>query len=585
MWSVKNLLEMCKIEKEILKHSTFHNMCSRNSKHSCCPTMSLPNYIAFFADLESCYNITDEVLNEVFTLLNFCSPYYCNGYLTPNCWNFKRPNSNCSKVPSKCTHYNAVYSVFHYLFSLRALCPFSPNFTLSHVAVFLPVHKRNSDLLSFYYAKFSSQPSDIISIYSVDFGINEEVFVDFLSWDSKYACLAMVLVGLVLFVYTRSLFVTIMSFLSTISAMLIAYFLYKIVLDFKFFPFMNLAAVLVIIGLSADSLLIFYSAWKESVELFSLKQVNCPPPRVGVIVKAAMNQVKWSLLVTSSTTAGAFLANYSSQVTAVKCFGVYVGLTVFANLLLSLSWIPACVVIHHKYLKQSLFCCELKLFLCSVLNRFTLAMKQYIFEILRIFFDQVQVLVVVHIKYFWVGLGFLITFASMYIVFIYPTISFPSGQTHFHYFQPSHFFERTKEIRFAFQNYSQPFMFLRFIFGVWPIDDGDPRNPFDTGNIEFQHHFNMSSPQSQVWLLNFCRKMRNSSFYSLSHQFQPRINCFIEGLISWIESRDCAIDALCCANQNFPYSSVVFELCLKKALFELSHTPGVYLHRTSPGPR
>ena len=583
---------MCHLEDVLTQGSSYSNVCLRNARIECCPVMSLPNSVAFLAELQSCHNITRESFEVVQSLLSHCAQYYCDNTLMSHCYQERMKSHRvCANIPMQCINSNVVYSIFRFFLEQSRICPFSPNQTFDYVAAFLPASKNRDNLVPLYYANFNSQPSDKIAIHSVDFGINHFVFKDFLLSDSIYPIIAMAIVGLILVLYTGSMFITFMGFLSTASSLLCAYFLYKVLLGFNFFPFMNFASVIVMIGISADSVLIFHSAWKDAVQYYS--DVKCDsPPQATLLVKATLKRVAWSLFVTCATTAAAFFASYSSEVTAIKCFGIYTGLAVLAHLFFSLSWLPAVAVIHYKYIGRCLVLhfCKVKSFsFLRIYKKFHQSAHEYF----RIFFDQIQVLIIVRLRYFWVLINFLLALGGVVVVLVYPTFRLPSGQTYFHYFQPFHPLETTHIRRFDYQNHSDPKYIVRLVFGIRPRDTGDYRDPSNTGKLQFQRHFNMSSRQSQVWLLKLCQLIKNSSYYSQPayHSYllinQTQIDCFIDGFKTWMESesRKCRNKPLCCQPHRFPYEPAVFEECLKEAVFQINRIPGIHLYRDSPGPR
>jgi len=85
--------------------------------------------------------------------------------------------------------------------------------------------------------------------------------------------------------------------------------------------------------------------------------------------------------------------------------------------------------------------------------------------------------------------------------------------------------------------------------------------------------------------------MKNSTYYSQPAHYsnlfvnQSHIDCFIEGFKTWMDSRVCRHNQVCCQRQRFPYEPTVFENCLKEAVFQISRTPGIHLYRDSSGPR
>lgn len=582
---------MCQAENDLLSSHSYKDVCIRNNSTSCCRAMTLPNYVAFLAGLQSCSNLNSSSFAKVNSILSDCSQYYCDGRLGPQCGD-DYTNDWCSKVSKKCKkHHHAIYAIFHYLFDKSATCSSLSNYSLNYVSAFIPVFRSHSNLVPLYYSNFIHFHSQPVSFYSINFGISEEIFQDHLSSDTIYPMFTMLGVGFILLLYTKSLFITFMTFLSASGAMIVSYFLYKVLFDFKFFPFMNLAAVLVMLGLSADNVLVFFSAWKNSINSVSSSKVDFSATQLSVMMKLTMNRVAWSLFVTCSTTAAAFFASYASQVTAIKCFSVYTGLTVIANLFFSLTWLPACVVIHHKYMRRLSSkiinfisrCCFVDC-ISAIWDR----LCQRCCEYSRIFFDQIQVLIIVRLKYLWLLLGLILAIGALCIVFVYPKFRLPTGQTHFHYFKSSHPFERNHDQVFAFQNHSQRHLSVFFVFGIDPEDSGDYCDPEDTGSLHFQRHFDVSRRDSQRWLLNFCQKMKNFSYYSQTTSTTLELRqagCFIEMLKLWIESRSCNLDPVCCSKRKFPYPPWIFTRCLKEAIFHLHLIPGTRLLPRTPGPR
>lgn len=66
------------------------------------------------------------------------------------------------------------------------------------------------------------------------------------------------------------------------------------------------------------------------------------------ILSDTLSHAAVSMFVTSLTTAAAFYTNLSSQIIAVKCFGLFAGTTILTNYLLVITWLPACVVLAEK---------------------------------------------------------------------------------------------------------------------------------------------------------------------------------------------------------------------------------------------
>lgn len=135
-------------------------------------------------------------------------------------------------------------------------------------------------------------------------------------------------------------------------------------------------------------------------------------------------------------------------------------------------------------------------------------------------------------------------------------------------------------------NYKLP---LRFVWGVLPVDNGDHLNPKSMGKLELDPSFDISAPESQEWLLSFCRKLRRQPFFQPT--FGPILpNCFIETFMKSME-RPC-VDPFssrnrtpCCKSSTFPYNNTVFNECIVEEMTEIYETPSQYLIPGMAGPK
>ena len=60
------------------------------------------------------------------------------------------------------------------------------------------------------------------------------------------------------------MFITILAYIEIMSALGVAYFLYMVVLNLPFFPFLNLVGIFIVIGIGADDVFVFIDAWKQA---------------------------------------------------------------------------------------------------------------------------------------------------------------------------------------------------------------------------------------------------------------------------------------------------------------------------------
>ncbi|KAL0967549.1 hypothetical protein UPYG_G00253650 [Umbra pygmaea] len=602
LWNIQAIKSMCNLDNtRVRSHPQYWSLCQRTTDASCCPSWTLGNYVAILTNKSSCQKITERDVSHTLKILRSCAKYYHNGTLGADCWDMttrRKNQSKCTSVPRKCTKYNAVYQILHFLVDKDFLSPKNTDYivpTLKHSMLFSPTEKGET-MMNIYLDNFENWNSSdgVTTITGIEFGIKHNLFQDYLLTDTVYPAIAIVIVLVVMCVYTRSVFITLMTMIAIISSLIVSYFLYRMVFNFEFFPFMNLTALIILVGIGADDAFVLCDVWNYT-------KLDKPNAELSETVSITLQHAALSMFVTSFTTAAAFYANYVSNITAIRCFGFYAGTAILVNYILMVTWLPAVVVLHERYLPSIFSCskppqqqrgfCTRALWsnLCQKAGKclFTIS------EASRIFFEKVLPCIVIKLRYLWLFWFLAFTVGGAYVVCVNPKIKLPSLElSEFKVFRSSHPFERYDA------EYKKLFMFERvhhgedlhmpitIIWGVNPMDNGDHLNPKNKGKLMLDNTFNIASPASQLWILNFCQKLRNQSFVFQSEE-QDFISCFIETFKQWMENRDCEEASVypCCSQSTFPYKQDVFELCIKRAIMELDRSTSFHLDSKTPGPR
>ncbi|KAK2890437.1 protein dispatched homolog 1 [Channa argus] len=602
LWSVQAIKSMCNLDNtRVRSHHDYWSLCQRTNDASCCPSWTLGNYIAVLNNKSSCQKITERDVMHTLKILRSCAKFYHNGTLGPDCWDMalrRKDQLKCATVPRKCIKYNAVYQILHFLVDKDFLGPKSLDYpppVLKYSMLFSPTEKGES-MMNIYLDNFENWNSSdgITTVTGIEFGIKHDLFQDYLLTDTVYPAIAIVIVLLVMCVYTRSVFITLMTIIAIISSLIVSYFLYRMVFNFEFFPFMNLTALIILVGIGADDAFVLCDVWNYT-------KFDKPHAELAETISVTLQHAALSMFVTSFTTSAAFYANYVSNITAIRCFGVYAGTAILVNYVLMVTWLPAVVVLHERYLpnvfpcskpphQQGGFCTRMFWAgLCQKANKCLFTVS----EASRIFFEKVLPCIVIKLRYLWLFWFLAITVGGAYVVCVNPKMKLPSLElAEFQVFRSSHPFERYDA------EYKKLFMFERvhhgedlhmpitIIWGVTPMDNGDPLNPQNKGKLMLDRSFNISSPASQLWILHFCQKLRNQSFVFHSEE-QDFTSCFIETFKQWMENQDCVEGSVypCCSQSTFPYKPDVFELCIKRAIMELDRSTNYHLDSKTPGPR
>lgn len=198
-------------------------------------------------------------------LLSDCHKYYIDGGLKGDCENVK------CVAPAKCARFNAVYNILHYLtdsgfnvsandFSLadqeyyRASCKmpfhvFQGTNNLTSTMLFLPMAK-TTKILSYYYdmQPLIQQNDDLVAIVAIDMGLKSALFDELLFHDSWLIGLGAMCIFYCILIYTNSILITLSTVVANTLSIGVAYFIYQVVLQLPYFPFMNLLAIIIIVG-------------------------------------------------------------------------------------------------------------------------------------------------------------------------------------------------------------------------------------------------------------------------------------------------------------------------------------------------
>uniref|UniRef100_A0A1Q3F822 Putative patched transmembrane receptor n=1 Tax=Culex tarsalis TaxID=7177 RepID=A0A1Q3F822_CULTA len=610
LFELNAFLAMCDLEQKIVQTELYDELCQKElTSDSCCRPWSVVNYVTFLSNKSSCFDLDEEDIAMVKTLLFDCFQYYHNMKLSNDC-----VRSRCV-VPAPCKQHNAVYNILHYLADVDFIKLNESAEFLNATMIFLPIARSTKSLEFYHNLRQENLGNELVAVVAMDMGLKFALFDECLLRDGWLVGLGGIFVVISMWLYTKSLFVTLMTVVAVIFSLGIAYFIYTLIFELSFFPFMNLLTVIVVVGIGADDAFIFLKIW-QCVIADRMKATGAVVPLGGPstsssfvseggngtagaaaagaadtlvgIMASTLKHAALSMLVTSLTTAAAFYASYVSSITAVRCFGIFSGTAVMANYLIMITWLPAAVSIAER-----ISCIPLGKSVETVLARLAAPFRA-ISQLGRKVEDLI-ISLVISVPLLWIALLGIIGILSGVMVLHWPKLRLPDSPD-FKLFISSHPFERYdseyKDMFWFEKIYSTTDTFklpLRFVWGVQPVDRGNFLDPERRGLLYFDESFNMSAPASQQWLLGFCKSLKNQSFYQMSYGLLLP-NCFIENFINWM-ARRCndsmgEIDRTpCCEVSPWPFAPEVFDLCLPESISSLYETPREFFIPGVAGPK
>ncbi|OZC12143.1 hypothetical protein X798_00664 [Onchocerca flexuosa] len=329
---------------------------------------------------------------------------------------------------------------------------------------------------------------DGLELVGATFGVKESLFVYELRGDVQLGVFAVVLVVLVILIYTDSLFYTFCITFSIILSIGVAFFVYTIVLGIKFFPFLNLLAMILVVAVGADDAFLFmhqYRKHKENAskkwspillnydmnnikEEISDKEELMEYHRRQVIsgLSDALSHAAISMWVTSATTAVAFFANLASEIVVLRCFGIYAGTLMIINYVLVIIILPAAIIVSDASSKSF----TVPKFFVSILKSRISQFRQSAADSFDVIFSRLIPQIVYIIRIPLILLTVVAFTAAMYAIIKTPGIRLPEKNS-IQFLRSNHpyeWFDENAATLFDFSVGQPPKMNIIAIWGIKP---------------------------------------------------------------------------------------------------------------------
>lgn len=573
MMTARRIKAVCRLENKVMRSlSGFEKYCFKRNvtlsgtiKEICCPSWSLGNYIAALSLKPTCQDINDRDVTKMTKRLQICSGFFHNQTLKENCWDYNNatPYPYCEGIPVECIRYNAVFNILYYLTDRDF---YGTNNKLTYSLVLTPrwTDSKYSTKIYHKYIKDKVIFDDSVKLVGSDFFFFKFVmFNKTLVGDLIYPSIALMMILTIMWFYTESLLLTSLLSISVVSALILAYFVYMIVLRLDFFPFLNVTTLIFLVGIGADDAFVYTDVWRQAKR-------ECQGGSLAQITSYTLKHASLSMFVTSLTTSAAFMANFTSEITTIKLFGLYAGVAILAKFSLMVTWFPAVCVINEIYCTKN--GCrpssgQEKPAGQDWLTKCRTSYEKTFTRFSRYVFDDFLPMLVIRFKYFWIVLFSVFTGLGLFVLLGYPGFQLPSSSD-FQMFAASHPLETydlylKDNFRFELSPSQDSATFpIDLFWGIEPEDYGNQLNPYSYGKFGWDPKFDIVSPESQKWLLDFCKRLRKQDFYA--EKLGAEEKCFIE--VYYNQScKDVLVPELCnypcCRNTTFPFSKNVLNYC------------------------
>jgi len=533
--------QLCELQSKVEQLPEYDSYCPDDCL---CRSFSLVNYLSFLINENACADVTTEKLATVLTLVENCSASYRN--IKSDCWNVDGYFALQRCLVSPQCENATIYQLYYYLVDNKFDTDGQIKFTTSflHIAM----GQASYPLYEVLHRDTHNFHTENIKVVAMNFGLKELVFEKLLIRDTVWVCVSIVVVFMIMWIYTDSFFVTSMTLLSMVFTIIISFTIYQFVFRISYFPFMNLLGAVVVIGIGADDLFVYWKTWmaiKHGKNASILER----------IVTHTFKHASAAMFVTSASTMTAFYASVYTDLVTVRCFCIYAGTCVIVHYLLMISWLPACVVLYEKHALQ-LCTSHKRTRLCEIIvssqKSINTAAQKVLERITRI-----SLLALV-----WLPLLTLLSVAGALSIFVWPGFPLPSVEM-FQMLSRNHPFEvydRQARSRFDSASQSDPLP-LTFIWGVDSTFNGQYFNLRSHGELNLRPIPDLSNPDVQRWFRTFCYELRRQPYFN-KDLAQPS-GCFIEEFRLWMK-RPCQrleTPSRCC-NHSFPFTAETFSQCI-----------------------
>ena len=412
-----------------------------------------------------------------------------------------------------------------------------------------------------------------MEVTAVDVRDRFPIFTNFLFRDMVFFIVGMSLIFVIMGLYLKSFLITIFTLFDVVFSFGIAYFLFLIVFDIPHFPVLAFLSILLLIAIAADDVFILYGAYEQAKEAH-------PDKDMTHWMATALEHAALSILVTSLTTDAALFANVVSDITDIKAFGIVSGTAVVINYVLVVTWIPSAIISVEKINNK----CFSKINCCQCFEKFTAKLKQISITIFHRFLPAC----VRKLWFIWLFLFLGLGTGGIVVTFVSPKLELPTSKDFalFSKNSPIEAWDQDLKYKFRFHQRENEALNLVALWGVVGEDNGNHLDPKSLGDLKFESSFDLSHPESQVWMTNFCHDLINAPFFDKAQT--QGVVCTMDVFNSYLISNCSKLQESlgtkwtnnlsdCCGLPSTPVAPDVFKTCYFYFTFLLSSDLNSYL--------
>jgi hypothetical protein len=186
-----------------------------------------------------------------------------------------------------------------------------------------------------------------LSLYYDQWRLTDKETKDILFADVMWVLGAVVVVWLTFVVHMRSLFLATLALVQVLLSFPLGFFVYRFVLGIQLFGGLQAVAIFIILGVGADDCFVYVDAFKQTLPL-----CRVPGWDLTARLSFAFKRARYTMFVTSLTTAFAFATLMTVSIPTVRFFGLFATLLVTLNFMLVTTMFTCVLVLWERYVRK-----------------------------------------------------------------------------------------------------------------------------------------------------------------------------------------------------------------------------------------
>mmetsp|Transcript_51965 Transcript_51965/g.96142 ORF Transcript_51965/g.96142 Transcript_51965/m.96142 type:complete len:1028 (+) Transcript_51965:72-3155(+) len=174
--------------------------------------------------------------------------------------------------------------------------------------------------------------------------------------DFGLAFFSFILVFLVMYAYTGSLFIATGGMYQIVMSLPLSSLLYRGLFQVDYFEFLHILVVYLVLGIGADDIFVLVDTFRHIDADMRGEKGGWSQEKFREVMKAAYIRTSTAIFNTSFTTAFAFMASSGSKAMPMRTCGWYAALCILMNYILTITFTPAVVAIWHTRFNRKCCC-------------------------------------------------------------------------------------------------------------------------------------------------------------------------------------------------------------------------------------